>query len=219
MNARRTLQSRIFFVTYLVTFNAIWTIWVLIGYPRLRAVGEQTLQYALINLSVRGLVWVLPVFLYLRYIDRVPASTYLRLRRHWLRGVLVGLGFSALTFLLSLAQHGLPQLRTGVITWNSVLSTSLLIGFVEEVPYRGFIFQKLCAWSSRKLAVLLSSLLFVAIHLPGWLSLHLFTIHNMIFVFVFGVLMAILLVSAKSLWAPIVSHSLNDFLSALLFHI
>ena len=55
-----------------------------------------------------------------------------------------------------------------------------------------------------KLAVLLSSLLFVAVHLPGWLSLHLFTIHNIIFVFVFGVLMAILLVSSKSLWAPIV---------------
>ena len=105
MNARGTLHSKIFFVAYLVTFNAIWTMWVLIGYPRLRAVGEQTLRYALINLSVRGLVWVLPVFLYLRYIDGVQPLIYLRLRRHWLRGVLVGLAFSALTFLVSLAQH------------------------------------------------------------------------------------------------------------------
>ncbi|HEX6650820.1 MAG TPA: CPBP family intramembrane glutamic endopeptidase [Pyrinomonadaceae bacterium] len=99
------------------------------------------------------------------------------------------------------------------------MSTSLLIGFVEEVPYRGFVFQKLCDWMSRKSAIAISSLLFVIIHLPGWLSLHLFTIRLGIFVFVFGVLMAILLLWSKSLWAPVVSHSLNDFFSAVVFHI
>ena len=162
---------------------------------------------------------MLPVFLYLRYFDRVQPSVYLKLRHHWLRGVFVGLGFAAVIFLLSLVQHGLPHLRGGLFTWNSVLSTSLLIGFMEEVPYRGFVFQKLCDWLSRKSAIAISSLLFVIIHLPGWLSLHLFTIRIVIFVFVFGVLMAILLLCSKSLWAPIVSHSLNDFFSAVVFHI
>ena len=207
------------FVAYLIIFNASWTIWVLIGYPRLRTVGEQSLLYALINITVRGLIWVLPVFLYLRYVDRVHPCVYLKLKHHWLRGILIGLGFSALIFLLSLAQHGLPHLRGGLLTWNSVLSTSLLIGFVEEVPYRGFVFQKLCDWMSRKSAIAISSLLFVIIHLPGWLSLHLLTIRIALFVFMFGVLMAVLLLWSKSLWAPVVSHSLNDFFSAVVFHI
>lgn len=162
---------------------------------------------------------MLPVFLYLRCFDRVEPSGYLKLRHHWLRGILVGLGFSALIFLLSLVQHGLPHLRAGLFTWNSVLSTSLLIGFIEEVPYRGFVLQKLCDCMSRKSAIAISSLLFVLIHLPGWLSLHLFTIRIVIFVFVFGVLMAVLLLWSKSLWAAVVSHSLNDFFSALVFHI
>lgn len=162
---------------------------------------------------------MLPVFLYLRYVDRVQPCVYLKLKHHWLRGILIGLGFSAVIFLLSLAQHGLPHTRAGLFTWNSILSTSLLIGFIEEVPYRGFVFQKLCAWLSRKSAIAISSLLFVIIHLPGWLSLHLFTIRILIFVFVFGVLMAILLLFSKSLWAPVVSHSLNDFFSAVVFHI
>lgn len=162
---------------------------------------------------------MLPVFLYLRYVDRVHPCVYLKLKHHWLRGILIGLGFSALIFLLSLAQHGLPHLRGGLLTWNSVLSTSLLIGFVEEVPYRGFVFQKLCDWMSRKSAIAISSLLFVIIHLPGWLSLHLLTIRIALFVFMFGVLMAVLLLWSKSLWAPVVSHSLNDFFSAVVFHI
>ena len=210
-------RSRILFVLYLIIFHAVWTIWVLVGYPRLRAMGEGTLLYAAINLAVRGLVWVLPVFLYLRYVDRVKAKDYLKLRKHWRRGLVFALVFSTLNFVASLAQHGLPHLRAGSVTWNSILSTSLLIGFVEEIPCRGLIFQKLNEWFSFPAASLISSLLFLVIHLPGWLSLHLFTIQNAIFVFIFGVLMTILLRYSKSLWAPIVSHSLNDFFSAILF--
>lgn len=211
-------RSKVVFLAYLVALNATWTVWVLLGYPRLRTVGEQTLAYALINITVRALIWVLPVFLYLRYFDRVDPLAYLKLKPHWLRGVLIGLAFSAIILLLAFVQHGMPHLGEGGLTWNSILSTSLLIGFVEEIPYRGFVFQKLCDWMSRKSAVAISSLLFVAIHLPGWISLHLFALHNLIFVFVFGVLMALLLLFTKSLWAPIISHSLNDFISGVLFH-
>lgn len=206
------------FGAYLFAFHGAWTLWVVFGYPRLRTVGEHTLLYALINLAVRGLIWVLPVFLYLRYIDRVNVVDYLKLRKHWLRGILVGLAVGAGIFVLDLIQHGVPHLGSGAITWNSILSTSLLIGFIEEVPYRGFIFQKLEGWFSKTSAVAISTFLFVAIHLPGWLSLHLFTIQIMTFVFVFGVVMAVLLMYTKSLWAPIVAHSLNDFLSAVVFH-
>ena len=212
------VRPKILFAAYVLLFNAAWTAWVLIGYPRLRTTGEQTLEYAVINIAVRALIWVLPVFLYLYYVDRIDPLDYLKLKQQWLRGILFGAGFAVVILLLSLAQHGWPHPRPGVLTWNSVLSTSLLIGFVEEIPYRGFVFQKLCEWMSRKSAVAISSLLFVAIHLPGWISLHLLTVPILIFVFVFGVLMALLFLYARSLWAPIISHSLNDFFSAVLFH-
>ena len=190
----------------------------ILGYPRLRTLGEDTILYALINQTIRGLVWVLPVFVYLHYVEGVKPLVYLKLKEHWRRGLLFALAFSALNLLASLAQHGLPHFRAGAVTWNSILSTSLLIGFVEEIPYRGLIFQKLNEWFSFPYASLISSVLFVLIHLPGWFSLHLFKLQVALFVFVFGVLMTILLRYSKSLWAPIVSHSLNDFFASVLFH-
>lgn len=217
LDRRESSYSRIAFVLYLIILHATWTIWVLVGYPRVRALGEGTLVYAGINLAVRGLVLVLPVFVYLRYVDRVKPVLYLKLRQHWRRGVLLALAFSAVNLSLTIAQRGLPHLHAAAFTWNSVLSTSLLVGFVEEIPYRGFIFQRLNEWFSFPGASLISSLLFLAIHLPGWFSLHLFKTQVAIFVFVFGVLMTVLLRYAQSLWAPIVSHSLNDFFSAVLF--
>jgi uncharacterized protein len=202
-----------------VLFNAVWTTWVLLGYPHLGTLGEQTLAYALINLGVRFVIWILPVFAYLRYVDRVDPIVYLKLRQHWRRGVLVALIFSSLNFAVTALQHGLPHLRSAAISWNSILSTLLLIGVVEEIPYRGFIFQKLHERFSMTVATLVSSLLFAAIHLPGWISLHLFNAATAVFVFVFGILMVLFLRYAKSLWAPIISHSLNDFFSAVLFRL
>jgi len=210
-------RSPLAFIVFLIVFYAAWATWVLVCYQRVRTLGESTLSYALINLAVRGLVWVVPVFVYLRYVEGVRPLRYLKLEEHWRRGLLFALAFSALNFLAGLAQHGLPHLRGGAVTWNSILSASLLIGFVEEVPFRGLIFQKLNEWFSFTYASVISALLFLVIHLPGWFSLHLFKIQNAVFVFVFGVLMAILLRYAKSLWAPIVSHSLNDLFAGVLF--
>lgn len=218
MNAIRQ-PHKMQFLVYLIVFHGMWSGWVYVGYPRVRTLGEQTLTYAVINLTVRMLVWVLPVFVYLRFVDRVDPVAFLKLKQHWLRGLLVALGFTTLNLSLLLAQHGLPHWRSAGVTWNSIFSTSLLIGFVEEVPYRGLIFQKLNEWLSFPSAAFFSSLLFLAIHLPGWLSLHLFKMRTAVFVFVFGLVMVILLRYAKSMWAPIVSHSSNDFLSAVVFHL
>ena len=203
----------------MVLFNAAWTAWVLLGYPHLRALGEQTLTYALINVGVRLVIWILPVFAYLRYVDRVNPIAYLKLRQHWRRGVWVALAFSALNLFLMIVQHGVPHLRSAAVNWNSILSTSLLIGFVEEIPYRGFVYQKLHERFSAIVAAVVTSILFVAIHLPGWISLHLFKTATAIFVFIFGIVMVVLLRYAKSLWAPIISHSLNDFFSVVLFRV
>jgi membrane protease YdiL (CAAX protease family) len=72
------------------------------------------------------------------------------------------------------------------VTWNSVLSTSILIGLFEEIPFRGFILQKLQEKFPFWISNLLSSLLFLIIHLPGWMMLHALMWSNVISIFVLG---------------------------------
>ncbi len=211
-------RSRLAFLVYLVLFHGAWVGWVYLVYPRLQSLGVATLSYALTNLTLRLLIWVAPVFIYLRWIDRVEALTYLKLKEHWRRGLLLALGFSVLNFLLYLARYGWPHPHAGLVTWNSILGTSFLIGFIEEIPYRGFIFQKLAESFSLVTATLISALLFLLIHVPGWIALHLLNAGTIAFVFLFGIAMILLFLWSRSLWGPIVSHSLNDFMSAVLFH-
>lgn len=207
------------FIAYLLLFYGFWIGWIYLIYPPMQALGTATLTYALASIVARLLLWVVPVFLYLRYIDHVNPIIYLKLNQYWGRGILVGLALSLLNFLGMLLRFGPPHLSMQYVTWNSILGTSILVGFVEEIPFRGFIFQKFQERLPFWIANLLSSLLFLAIHLPGWILLHALTWSNVISIFVLGVIFVIIFYFSKTLWSSIITHSLNDFLSAVLFHI
>lgn len=209
------------FVGYLAFFYLAWTfVWVYGVYPWAnKTIGDATLVYALINIVFRLLIWVLPVFWYLRYIDHVDAMEHLQLKQYWRRGVIVGLTVSVLNFFGTIVRIGPPVWSSAHVTWNSVLGTSILVGVFEEIPFRGFVLQKLQERLDFVTSTITSSILFVGAHIPGWIMLGSLTADNIVYIFVFGALMAILLRYSKSLWAPIISHSLNDCLSNVIFHI
>lgn len=210
------------FVAYLVVFHAFWMSAYVFGiYPWMRTLDDTTLRFALVNIAVRLLVWVAPVLLYLRYVDHVNPVAYLKLRQNWKRGLLIGAALGALIFATSVVRvrYGPPHPTLHPLTWNSILVTSILIGFFEEIPYRGFILQKLEGRLPFRWAALITSALFLSMHLPGWISLHTLSAYNVAYVFAFGFVMALLLRFGKSLWGPIVAHSLNDAISTLIFHL
>ena len=215
----RPVKTRLIpFLVYLVLFFSVWVVWVLAIYPRLVLLGERTLLYALVNNSLRLVIWVLPVFLYLRYVDHVDPVAYLKLKSNWKIGIIVGVAFTLVNFLLSAAAYGIPPFNSDALTWNSIIGTSFLIGFVEEIPFRGFVLQKLNERMSFWAANVISSLLFLLIHFPGWIALHLYNTQTAAIIFVFGFVMAVLLRYTRSLWGPIVAHSGNDLVSFLILH-
>lgn len=207
------------FIAYLLLFYGLWIGWVYMIYPPMQALGQSTLIYALANIATRLLLWVIPVFVYLHSIDHVHPIVYLKLNQYWKRGILLGLALSLLNFVGMLLRFGPPHPSMSSITWNSVLSTSILIGVFEEIPFRGFIFQKLQEKFPVWISSLLSSLLFLGIHLPGWIMLHALTWSNVVSIFVLGMIFAVIFCFSKTLWSSIITHSLNDFLSSILFHL
>jgi len=198
-------------------FHLLWIAWPFYLYPRLLSVGNATLTYALVNLTFRFLYWIAPVVLYLRYVDGVDPFEYLKLTRYVRRGVLVALVLTVINLVGTFARFGSPHMSMARVTWNSILGTSFSVGFIEEIPYRGFMLQKFGERMNFWLANLITSLLFVGIHLPGWIALHTFNAGAAVSIFIFGVVMAIAFRYSKSLWAPILTHSTNDCISFVIF--
>src|SRR5436190_13876275 len=208
------------FIIYLIAFHAFWMgVYVFAIYPWMRSLGERTLRYALINISIRLAVWVLPVFLYLIYVDGVNPFEYLKLKHNCKRGVIIGVVLSVINLLGTTIRFGLPHPTAQSLTWNSVIGTSILIGFIQEIPYRGLMLQKFAERYGFWVATAISSILFLSIHLPGWISLHLLKAGSVVSVFVFGMVMAIVFRYGKSLWGPIITHSTNDFIAFVLFRL
>jgi CAAX protease family protein len=205
------------FLAYVVAFHLLWIAWPFFLYPRLLSVGNTTLTYWALNLTFRFLYWIAPVLLYLRYVDGVNPFAYLKLTGHVRRGVIVALALTVVNVIGTFARFGAPHLSMARVTWNSILGTSFSIGFIEEIPYRGFMLQKFGERVNFWFANLITSLLFVGIHLPGWIALHTLNAGAAISIFVFGAVMAIAFRYSKSLWAPILTHSANDCLSFVIF--
>jgi membrane protease YdiL (CAAX protease family) len=208
------------FLAYVATFHLAWVAWPWLLYPRLTAaLGAETLTYAVVQLSLRAIIWVVPVFAYLRFVDGVDPIEYLKLRGHVRRGIAIGAALTALNLAGMLVRFGLPHLSTARVTWNAVIGTSLLVGVIEEIPYRGFMLQKFTERLGFWRANVVTSLLFVAIHVPGWLALHLLRATTAVSIFAIGVVLALAFRWSRSLWAPIVAHSANDCLSFVIFRL
>lgn len=207
------------FLAYVVAFHLAWAAWPYLIYPRLAGIGDRTLTYAMLNIGLRLVVWVVPVLLYLRYVDGVRPLDYLKLTHHVRRGVVIAIVLTALNVLGSMLRFGPPHLSLERVTWNSVLGTSFLVGFIEEIPYRGFMLQKLAERVDFWLANLITSLLFLGVHVPGWMALHALRVDTAATVFIFGVVMAIVFRYSGSLWASIISHSTNDCITFVIFRL
>jgi membrane protease YdiL (CAAX protease family) len=184
-----------------------------------KTLSDTTLSYAIIEIVVSFLINILPVFLYLKYIDKVDAFEYLQLKQYWKRGVIIGTILAVLIFLLYVWELAMPSWKSFYITWDSILSIAILTGFFEEIPFRGFILKKLQERFNFWTSAIISSALFACVHLPNWIASGSLTIASVVFVFIFGAIMAIMLKYSKSLWTPIIFHSLFDGIRTVIFSI
>ena len=143
-DATRPAARVALFYVYVAAFHLIWILWPYVLYPRLTAaLDDHSLRYAVVQLTIRVLFWVVPVWLYLRYVDGVEPLEYLKLKQNVRRGLVVALVLTIVNVLGTFLRFGVPHPSLSRVTWNTILGTSLLVGVVEEIPYRGFMLQKL----------------------------------------------------------------------------
>lgn len=170
------------------------------------------------------LLWIVPTFLYIQRIEGQNPLTYLKLTAHPLKGLAWGLYGSL--FVVALQVGNLVRLHSfhlsqSADTWVNAI---LLVGLMEEIPFRGFLFQKLQSlfgpsWIGLAGAMLISSLLFALIHIPLWVSTGqslLSSFFGLLLVFFVGIIACIALKLSEFLWSSILIHTVYNILTSLL---
>jgi uncharacterized protein len=120
------------------------------------------------NLAWKLCFWFAPTFLYLRYIENVDPITYLKLNTNVGRGIFLGLAISLLAFVLIMCSKYLIlrlPFRANDLTLDVLLNQILLVGLIEEIPFRGLVFQKLQELVGFWWGAILAGLVFVELHI------------------------------------------------------
>ena len=119
---------------------------------------------------MKAAVWVAPALLWIRMVERAPMAGFLGFRNIE-AGVRWGLGVGAAIVVVNYFGKTLPsgtgwhQPHLDLLFLNAVVVAPL----VEEITLRGFLQKRLeLNGHSFRLANLLTTVVFVAMHLPGW---------------------------------------------------
>lgn len=104
------------------------------------------------------------------------------------------------------------------------ISKFVMVGFVEELVFRGWGLNALSAFMTERRANIVSTVFFVLLHLPAYfIKFYLngtFPVAAIatqcIMVLVLGLIFGYLYNKGKSLWSPMILHFLSDFLSIML---
>jgi membrane protease YdiL (CAAX protease family) len=175
-----------------------------------------------LQVVIRFALWVVPVLIYIMC-EKTNPFFYLKMVKNTTRGLVSGAAIGALVALYNISAVYL--LKGGIsinmnIERGLLIKAVILVGLSEEVLFRGFFLQKLNDMIKFKAANICTALLFVLVHISGWIMLGEFSfyskINSILYTFVFSLIQGIVLKKTNSLWACIVIHSFNNFISLAL---
>lgn len=152
------------------------------------------------ELILKPLIWLVPMFWLVRKIERQSFSSLGFTKKklfpslYW--GIGLGLVFALEGLLTNIVKYrglNLVSLNYPVSGFIALFFISLATAFSEETVFRGYIFNRLWQiWNQEWLANIISSFLFVLIHLPigifvlGYTPLVMLAYLFFVFIFAFG---------------------------------
>ncbi|MBU3093306.1 CPBP family intramembrane metalloprotease [Clostridium sp. CM028] len=95
-----------------------------------------------------------------------------------------------------------------IVAIISAFVTCAIVGFTEEILYRGIILKHLMQFKGKVVALIISSLIFTIFHTQYYQQFH-----ALFVVFIMGILLGYLYIITESLYLPIGLHFVVDFYS------
>jgi membrane protease YdiL (CAAX protease family) len=210
---------------FMAAFLVAWTFRATSLYVIDEAIASPTLRAVYSNL-LKLLLWVLPAAAFVYWLKGLPPTDYWAMSSFPRRNQWKLCLFATAAFLFAVATFAL-SVASKSISFAPLASTPLILGLLsfvvspvlEELLFRGFVLKELLSLLPLAFANALTSLLFVAVHVPYWLS-HGGLAHTMMVncagVFFFSLLAGWLYAKSGSFWPPTLAHIANNILSSLL---
>ncbi len=177
---------------------------------------------AFVSGLIKIIIWVIPIFLLVKYYEKQPVFSFLGLQKDFWKGFTWAL---IIIMVMGLYFYGVHIVVMGKdihlsLNFHTILNTVILAGLLEEIVFRGYILNKWINGLS-KLATdksesfwsanVYTSVMFVIIHFPIWIRTDQFlfpsVIGSMANIFLLSLLFGYLYKKTNSLWTVIIIHA------------
>jgi membrane protease YdiL (CAAX protease family) len=156
-------------------------------------------------------IFILPVIAYLRFVDKANALTYLKLDKNIFKGIAQGILIGSLIFLVFLLKSKNHAIRhINLKTDIFIILGRIIVGPLEEIPFRGFYMQKFKDSMSFPMANMLASILFAFTHINLISGSITNSIFSVLYIMVIGLWMGYIFEKTQSLWSVSIIHSMYD---------
>ncbi|RSK31949.1 CPBP family intramembrane glutamic endopeptidase [Bhargavaea beijingensis] len=197
---------------YFILFLVAWSFREIVLPPYLSGLPETAV--ALAKAALKIIVWIVPVWLLIRFRLKSDPADFLKLTANLRKGLLWGFGLSALLGHWFTIQA--YALNGGGFHFNvsldQFLNVFLLVGLTEEIVFRGLFLQALAKRLPFWKANVAAALLFLIIHYPIWLYQGtFFNPGSHAYVLFVGLVFGWIFRKTGSLWTVIILHSFHNF--------
>ncbi|MBX7258018.1 MAG: CPBP family intramembrane metalloprotease [Candidatus Hydrogenedentes bacterium] len=207
---------------FFLAFYAAWTLRVVLLLPHEGAIQPEIVKRVYLD-TLRILLWIVPLWVYLIRVERVSPIASLGLNtfpmgRRALESVAIaGVFFAVLVTVAITLEHKVTIFQKDVPLgrWPMIFFGMWAAPVIEEIFFRGFVYRRLREVFRFQTANGINALLFVSIHIPGWLylqGLNTGMAANAVGVLIIGWVLGLLMERAQSVWPPILAHFFNNLL-------
>jgi membrane protease YdiL (CAAX protease family) len=170
------------------------------------------------SFSFYMVIYIIPSIFYLKLVNKINPLAYLRLDRSIMSGILKGILIGSLIFIFFLLRNRFRILSDIDFRKDIFLILGkILVGPLEEIPFRGFYLQKFKETMSFSKANILSSALFAFMHITVYSLSGISLVYSLAYVMIIGLWMGYIFDKTKSLWCVSIVHSIYDISIWLLF--
>lgn len=210
------------FALFAIWLYGAWAAVELLIMPAVSGVTDNKYVLVLLNdLLLKSLVWTLPALLLIKRFSGelfIDMKELLSFRKDSLKYLLIAAALAV--FVLGGVFMRTHALQISSTFHPSALIIALLVGFTEEIVFRGFFLNATlrsgCSEAKKYFAVGINAVMFVLIHFPIWIRNGVFAANITSFAFmtiiVLSVLFSFCTIRCRNIWVAAILHSFYDLL-------
>jgi CAAX protease family protein len=217
-------KSAIQIIIFIICFFIIWSARATYFYSIDESINPEYLR-VVYSTFLKLALWVLPAYLFVLWFRQKPPLRYLGLvsttKRQWMVSIVSTALFLGIIigYELILGNKTLTAVRLGSIFSISGILFHFVSPLLEEVLFRGLFLHELSKILSKLYSNVITSILFVGIHLPYGLSSGIGLEKLLILsigIFIFSMFAGWLYQKSYSIWPAALAHIMNNIISIML---